>query len=493
MNRSNWRTSTSIRALPIACFVLSAFGAIALPATVGAQDKPPAKTVLHALQDAFASVAEEVEPAVVTITARKTVRPVLGTPSLEEGDDPLRGTPLGRGRSSRPFRALGTGSGVIISTEGWILTNDHVIGGAEKVTVRLIDGREFEGTVRRDFRSDLALIKIEGSNLRAARLGDSDKVKIGHWAIAIGSPFRYEGTFSVGVVSSLFRRQEIRSSTGVSRVYPSMIQTDAAINPGNSGGPLLNLDGEVIGINTAIESDSGGSVGIGFAIPINAARFVADQLKTSGKVVYGYLGIDPGTVTPRLASAYQVSNGALVQGDPSEESPAAKAGLQADDVITEIEGKPVRNELDLRTIVSRIRPGTTIAIVYVRNGTEKKTTATIAEAPTLIDEGVTGATPGKVNLGIEVASISPDSLKKIGLDEKIQGVTIKSLDSGSPVSESEMEKGDIILKVNDHPTPNVEAFKKATSSANPGNVLRVLWTGKRGKATVKRVAIVIVD
>ncbi len=463
------------------------------PATAGAQEKTPAKAALYALQDAFTSVAEEVEPAVVTITARKTVRPVLGTSAQEDAEDPLRGTPLGRGRNPRAFRAQGTGSGVIISTDGWILTNDHVVGGAEKVTVRLIDGREFEGTVRRDYRSDLALIRIEGTNLQAARLGDSDKVKIGHWAIAIGSPFRYEGTFSVGVVSSLFRRQEIRSSTGVSRVYPSMIQTDAAINPGNSGGPLLNLEGEVIGINTAIESDSGGSVGIGFAIPINAARFVADQLRARGKVVYGYLGIDPGTVTPRLASAYQVSNGALVQGDPAEESPAAKAGLQADDVITEIEGKPVRNELDLRTMVSRILPGTTIGIVYVRNGTEKKTTAIIAEAPALADEGVSSAPPGKVNLGIEVSPVSADGLKKIGLDEKIQGVSIKSLDTGSAISESEMEKGDVILKVNDLPTPNADAFKKATSSVKTGDVLRVLWTGKRGKTTVKRVAIVIVD
>src|SRR5688572_20909472 len=310
MNQSIRRTSTTILALVAASL-------FAMSGAVLAQDKP-AKAALYALQDAFSAVAEEVEPAVVTITARKTVRPVLGTAAPEE-DDPLRGTPLGRGRNPRAFRAQGTGSGVIISSDGWILTNDHVVGGAEKVTVRLIDGREFEGTVRRDYRSDLALIKIEGSDLRAARLGDSDKVKIGHWAIAIGSPFRYEGTFSVGVVSSLFRRQEIRSSSGVSRVYPSMIQTDAAINPGNSGGPLLNLEGEVIGINTAIESDSGGSVGIGFAIPINAARFVADQLKAKGKVVYGYLGIDPGTVTPRLAGAYQVSNGALVQGDPAEE------------------------------------------------------------------------------------------------------------------------------------------------------------------------------
>ena len=466
--------------------------AFAPPKAMG-QEKGPDKAILHALQNAFAAVAEEVEPAVVTVIARKTVRPTAGVPSREEDEDILRGGPLGRVRPPRSFRAQGTGSGVIISTDGWILTNDHVVGGAEKVTIRLIDGREFEGTVRRDYRSDLAMIKIEGSGFRAARLGDSDKVKVGHWAIAIGSPFRYEGSFSVGVISFLSRPQQIRTGGGGSRVYPSMIQTDAAINPGSSGGPLLNLEGEVIGINTAIESDSGGSVGIGFSIPINAARHVANQLREKGKVTYGYLGIEPGTVTPRLASAYQVSNGALVIGDPQEDSPAAKAGIQAEDVITEIDGKPIRSELDLRTIVSLVTPGTSIAITFVRGGTEKKTKATIAEDTRFANEGSSAPPSAKGTLGVDVAAVNAEGLRKTGLDGKIQGVLVKSLDSGSAISESELEKGDVILKVNDASTPNVEAFKKAIENVSPGDILRVLWTGKRGSATVRRIAIIIVD
>jgi serine protease Do len=271
-----------------------------------------------------------------------------------------------------------------------------------------------------------------------------------------------------------------------------MIQTDAAINPGNSGGPLLNIEGEVVGINTAIESDSGGSVGIGFAIPINSARLVADQLRDKGKVIYGYLGIDPGTVTPRLASAYGVPNGALVQGDPTDDSPAAKAGIQADDVITEIDGKRIAGELDLRTVISRVLPGTTVNITYVRDGVEKKTRTTIVEAPEYAAEGAS-APDSKYDPGMEVAVATAEGLKKAGLSEKLQGVMIKSIEPGSSIAESEMAKGDIILRINGLLTPTVEAFKQAVQSLKSGDVMRILWTGKRGRSTARRVAIVIAD
>jgi serine protease Do len=458
-----------------------------------AQEQKPGRVLVAALQEAFVSVADEVEPAVVTVTAKKTVRPK--SKSSTDEDDSLLLDPFGRPSTGRPFRSEGTGSGVIISPDGWVLTNDHVVGGADKVTVKLRDGREFDGTVRRDYRSDLALVKLNASDLPMAKLGDSDKVKIGQWAIAIGSPYRYEGSFSVGVVSSLGRRQEIRdrSGEGEGRLYPDMIQTDAAINPGNSGGPLVNIDGEVIAINTAIESETGGSVGIGFAIPINSAKFVIEQLKTKGKVSYGYMGVDPDTVTPRLASAYKVTGGALVRSEPLENSPAAKAGIHVDDVITEIDGKAIKNELDLRTTVSRIAPGSTVSVTYVRAGEEKTAKATISEAPPA--RVTKRETPTvQASLGIEVATVTPEQAGKVGVSSaKPEGVGVKALDSGLAVSETEMRVGDVIVKVNDVPTPTVEAFKKATDKLKSGDIVRVVYLGRRVSDIVKRVAIVTVD
>lgn len=461
------------------------------PVRAAAQDKATGRSTLNLLQDSFVNIADEVEPTVVTVTARRTIKPRPGATAPDADDDILGGIPLNRGRQPRSFRAQGTGTGVILSTDGWILTNDHVIGGADKVTIKLHDGREFDGIVRRDYRSDLALVKINASDLRPARLGDSDKTKIGQWAIAIGSPYRYEGSFSVGVISSLLRKQEI-SSSGNFRLYPSMIQTDAAINPGNSGGPLVNIDGEVVGINTAIESEGGGSVGIGFAIPINAAKFVIEELKAKGKVTYGYLGVNPDTITPRLAMAYRVSDGALVQDEPPADSPAANCGIHAGDVITEIDGKPIHSELDLRSTVARMRPGTKVNIALVRDGTEKRVKAEIAELPAIQDPEAP-ALPAKPTLGIEAQAISADLARKAGLNESAMGVVVKSIDGGSPAGESEIRVGDVILKINDSPITNLDDFKKASDSLKTGEVVRILWAGRRGPGTTRRVANVKMD
>jgi serine protease Do len=260
-----------LRKLAYGCGLLTLAAGLALQSTPAGGQRTsgdaaaPAAShaYLSGVQDSFASIADELEPAVVTILSARTIRAA--------GQDGGAG---GSHAQPNPFsqprihRSVGTGSGVIITPDGWVLTNDHVVGGADRVTVRLHDGREFTGDVRRDEKSDLALVRISApAPLPAARLGDSDKIKVGHWAIAIGSPYRFEGSLSVGVISSLYRSQQILDIGGSSpmRYYPNMIQTDAAINPGNSGGPLCNIDGEVIGINTAIESESGGSIGIGFA------------------------------------------------------------------------------------------------------------------------------------------------------------------------------------------------------------------------------------
>ena len=269
--------------------------------------KPPVQPPVQALelQNAFEQVADHLNPSIVFIRSRQAAKAVRATGGDEE-DTPFNfpgipGAPNGRGfrmgpQSGRPSYA--SGSGVIVRGDGYILTNDHVVQGADKVTVELSDGREFTGQVKRDFRSDLALIKIDATGLPPAELADSDRVKVGQWAIAFGAPFGQElrNSMTVGIVSALKRNQDIGSGSE-GRHYSGLIQTDASINPGNSGGPLVDVYGRVIGINVAIESPSGGNVGIGFTIPANTARFVMEQLITKGSVTRGYLGLAPKALT----------------------------------------------------------------------------------------------------------------------------------------------------------------------------------------------------
>ena len=477
----------------MASVFLSLTGLLMSETNAVAQGSKQAQIVISSLQDAFVNVADTVEPAVVTVTSKKIVKPQTQGDTSQDDTNPFGDFSLGRNR--RGYRSQGTGSGVIISSDGWILTNDHVIGGADRVTVKLHDGREYEGVVRRDYRSDLALIKVNASGLPSARLGDSDKVKTGMWAIAIGSPFRYEGSFSVGVVSSLKRQQIIRDRTepGGGRLYPDMIQTDAAINPGNSGGPLVNIDGEVIAINTAIESESGGSVGIGFAIPINAAKFVINQLQTKGSVTYGYLGIEPDTVTAKLAEIYKVGAGALVKSEPSQSSPAGKAGIHVDDVIIQVQDKAIRDEVDFRNTISRISPGTEISLTVYRGGTLKKILATLSDAPAQ-KPVVADAADQKVNFGVVVEALTQDQATRVGLTNINEGVVVKNLDRSSSAGETEIVDGDVILKINDKVTPDVETFKKVTNSLKSGDVVRIIYAGKRFQTEhFKRVAIFTLD
>lgn len=452
-----------------------ALGCLALlgSVTVQAQEKgaPPRAGVatLASLQDAFADVADAIEPAVVTVFSTKTLR---GSDELPQG---LNGLERGVRRST------GTGSGVIIRKEGWILTNDHVVGGADKVSVKLHDGREFSGTVIRDIRSDLALIKISSpGDLPFAHLGDSDKVKIGHWAIAVGSPYRFEGSFSVGVISSLNRLQRIADgSGGRDRLYPNMMQTDAAINPGNSGGPLCNINGDVIAINTAIESDhtgnGGGSIGIGFAIPINTAKFVIDQLLTKGRVSYGYLGVAPKTVSPRQASTLNVAYGALIDTDPTAGSPADTAGLKVGDVVTAVDNRVIHTEADLRIIIAQTAPSTKVQLTVVRDGKVLPLTATVKEADPQVIETEKPAKGAKAKLGIEVQPVTKHLAEQTGFAAD-QGVLIKAIDTSSAASDNEeLSEGYLILKVNSIDTPTVAAFQNAVKGLKSGDMVKIVY------------------
>ncbi len=454
---------------------ISARPAIAQAASGGS------KAALTGLQDAFIDIADEVEPTVVTISASKAVQ------------EPDRET---RPRNSRSApRSVGTGTGLIVRKDGWILTNDHVVAGADRVTVRLHDGRDLPATVLRDPKSDLALVKIDISDsLPVARLGDSDKVHIGQWAIAIGSPYRFEGSLSVGVISSLLRRQEIDEAGFGSRgrLYPNMIQTDAAINPGNSGGPLCNISGEVIGINTAIQSpqSQGGSVGIGFAIPINTAKYVVSQLLSKGKVVYGFLGVSPTTVTARHAIALKVDSGALVFRDPTEGSPAAKAGLKAGDVIVAIAGKPVKSEIDLRTIVSQTPPSTVIAIKFVRDGSPSSTSAVLDKAE---DEPLSNGSISttKPSLGFEVEKLTDKLADDVRIPKNTPGVFVKAIDpNSSAADDDDLIEGSVILRINDQATPNIEAYNKAISMLKSGDQVRVSYLrAERNEGPVRRFTV----
>ena len=475
--------SARLASLALAAVLSASTVAGASPSRVSSTDdassRGQSKTILANLQGAFSNIAEELEPTVVTVSISKAVH------NDKEGESggavPRNVFPQGRA----PKSMKGTGSGVIIRKDGWILTNDHVVSGADRVTVKLNDGREFVGTVRRDYRSDLALIKIESPTpLPAARLGDSDTTRIGHWAIAIGSPYRYEGSFSVGVISSLFRQQSISDpeSRGAPRLYPTLLQTDAAINPGNSGGPLVNINGEVIGINTAIESEGGGNIGIAFAIPINAAKFVVEQLMTKGKVSYGLLGVTPKNVTPRQALAFGVSEGAWIGDEPLEDGPAGKAGLHAGDVITAINGKPIHGELDLRTIISHTQPFTSVDITYLRDRKSRTTKVTLTEAVAPQTDLPRPKDSAKASLGFDVLPITDKLAATVGLPSNVTGVVIKSIDlTGSAADVDELSEGAVVIKVNDTNTPTMAAYRTAIDGLKSGDQVRVVFHNRNGK------------
>jgi serine protease Do len=413
-----------------------------------AMSAPPAAVI--DLQNAFTNVADGVRPAVVSITSRMTVRPSAGTPDLDFGQFGPGG-PEGPGfRMAPPVprTAVGTGSGFIVRNDGWILTNDHVVGGADSVTVRLDDGREFKGDVKRDPRSDLAVVKIDASNLPTLQLADSTAVKVGQWAIAFGSPFGLEDTMTVGIVSALGRESAIGGrGQDEARFYPNLIQTDASINPGNSGGPLLDINGHVMGVNVAIGSPTGGNVGIGFAIPANTASYVMEQLITKGAVTRGYLGFAPANLSPADQTRYGVKDGALV-AMVEEGSPAAKAGLQVEDVVTAVNGKPIRNSLDLRDAIARATPGQPIQLTVFRSGKEQTLNATVGEIPGANKTAEAPAAPTQGRLGVQVADLTPEIAKQLNMPEGTKGVVVGGVQPGSPAFEAGLRQGDVLLRIN---------------------------------------------
>ena len=460
--------------------------------TTGAVSKAEALGAAEAMESAFVRVAEEVSPAVVTIYARKTVsRPNFRLEIPDNFPFPFDFRRGGRSPETVPIPTRGVGSGVIVRSDGYILTNDHVVAGAERVEVVLSDGRRLEGKVLRDFRSDIAVVKVNATGLPTARLGDSDAVRVGQWAIALGSPFGKENTMTVGVVSALGRREAIGSIIQGQRYYPNLIQTDASINPGNSGGPLLNIRGEVIGINTAIESPTGSFAGIGFAVPINTARFVMEQLITRGKVVRGFLGVMPADVTPEDAQRLKVKQGALITS-VTEGSPAAQAGIQVEDVVVEYNGKPVKGEVDFRDLVARTEPGTVVPVKVVRNGREMTLRVKVGEAPEVDEQKGQRGQPQESGrkLGISIERLTPELAERYKLPRSTQGVVITEVVPGSAADDAGLSVGDVILQVDGQRVSSVDEVHRIVSGHKSGDtIIFIVRTNTDEGSITRRVRV----
>jgi len=449
------------------------------------------------LSEAFNTAAEIAMPSVVTISSKTKTHPVVKNRGqnlpFKGGDNPFKGTPFedffnGRGLEDMNPRQMprreGMGSGVIVDASGIVLTNNHVVEGADEVTVHLADGREFKGEdIKTDEHSDLAVVRIHGAGtLPAAPLGDSDKLKIGDWVIAIGNPFGLEQTVSAGIISGLGR--ELSESSHAKRT--KYLQTDAAINPGNSGGPLVNLNGEVIGINTAIATNNGSFQGIGFAIPSNQVKWVMGQLIKKGSVERAYLGVGISEISPEMAKKFGAQRGeGVLVAEVYPKSPAAQAGLEAGDVITKFAGQKVKNPRDLQEVVERAALGSTQQIEILRNGKTESLPVVAKALPkdfctiilnTRTDQGSNKNSDAfdAQDLGIEVSEMTPDQAEELGF-KGYTGVLITRVDPDKVAADQGLREGMLIMKVGRAAVKNVSDFKAALKgeSIKDGIVLHV--------------------
>ena len=435
---------------------------VALPGLAGAQEQGLEN--LRQTGQAFRTVAKKVSPAVVFIQVEKTADQQQMIPFGSPFNGPFGdeffhrffGTPPdGHGSGKMPKRMIqGQGSGFIISPDGLIMTNNHVVGDADKVTVRLLDGREFKAKViGTDPPTDVAVIKIDAHDLPVLPLGDSDKLEVGDWVLAVGNPFGLSHTLTAGIVSA-----KGRSGIGIND-YENFIQTDAAINPGNSGGPLVDLDGKAVGINTAIFSRSGGYMGIGFAIPINMAKKIRDQLVETGTVTRGQLGVYIQDVTEDLAQSFGLkeAKGILVS-KVIDGSPAAKAGLQRGDVLLKADGRPVGKVNEFRNAIAMTTPGTVVHLDILRGGKPLQVKVTIGKRKS--EEGSSETAVEKTGTyGLSLQALTPDLAAQLGYENEA-GVLVADVEDGSPADAAGIQQGDLILEINRKAVTNPEAARK---------------------------------
>ncbi|MBL7114177.1 MAG: DegQ family serine endoprotease [Kiritimatiellae bacterium] len=383
-------------------------------------------------------------------------------------------------RQPRHYRQMGQGSGFLISKDGDILTNNHVVGDADRITVTLHDGRKFQAEkVGSDAKSEVAVIRIKGDDFPFLTLGDSDVLEIGEWVIAVGNPFGLTETVTAGIVSA-----KGRSNIGIAD-YENFIQTDAAINPGNSGGPLLNIRGEVIGVNTAIYSQSGGYMGIGFAIPINMARSIKDQLLTNGKVVRGYLGVYIQTVDKDMASSFglDAAEGILIS-QVMEDSAAEKSGLKEGDIITHVDGKKVKETGTFRNSIAALSPGTEVKLTLFRDRKKKTIKAVTGELPGEEPEATETAADTTEKIGLSVTELTPEIARQLRLDQETKGVLITEVKLGGAAWNAGLRQGMLVTSVNRQNIDTLESFNQALADASDAEVILLKITDGRGSRYV---------
>ena len=462
--------------------------------SVVADNQDPAIASAIEIGKGFTAVTKRVEPAVVFIKATKQqlmsnnmqgfgdlqgqipdelLRRFFGDnmPHMQTPQQPPQSMPM-----------VGQGSGFIISEDGYILTNNHVVGGADKLEVKLADGRELPAKlVGTDPHTDVAVIKIDAKNLPVLPMGDSDKLEPGEWVLAIGSPFGLTGTVTSGIVSATGR-----SSMGITD-YENFIQTDAAINPGNSGGPLVNLQGQAVGINTAILSRSGGYNGIGFAIPMSMAKSIVTQLIERGSVTRGYLGVMIQQLTPELAKSFKItdSHGVLI-GDVSAGGPGAAAGLQSGDVVVKLDGKPVEDLTTFRNQVALIKPDTKATLTVIRNGESKDIVVTVGTLP---DQDVASVQNSSAtnSLGLAVQTLDAQLAEKLGVKAD-SGVVITEVVPGSEADNQGLQSGMIIKQVDHAKVKNAKEFADAVKAGkDAGSVLLLVQQGEHTRFVVLKL------
>ncbi len=427
----------------------------------------------------FADLVEKLKPSVVNISTTSVVKPRgfrEQQPRAPFGEnDPFEEffRKFFEGAPRHEYKRQGLGSGFIISEDGYVVTNYHVVEKAVDISVILENGDKYEGKViGKDPKTDLAVVKFEPKGkLQAVSFGNSDDLRIGDWVLAIGNPFGLGYTVTAGIVSAKGR------SLGLG-AYDDFIQTDASLNPGNSGGPLFNLNGEVVGVNTAIVAQG---QGIGFAIPIKMAEFVIGQLKGGGKVVRGWLGVYVQELTPEIASGLSLNedDGVLVS-DVTPGSPADKAGIKRGDVVVEFEGKKIDDVSDLTSMAAVAEPGTEVKIKLIHDGKPRDVTVKLAEAP---DEGVPAEAEEKAeeHLGLSVKDINPQIARRFNLDAD-KGVIITEVADGSPAEDAGLRPGDIILEIDKKGITDLKQYAQAVSNAKPGSTILILV--KRADTTI---------
>ncbi len=474
----------------LATGLLGASLALAVPTVVQARDLPD-----------FTQLVEQVGPSVVNVRTTEKLKARTGNGQqldpqmleflrrfgIQPPNQPKKGqVPKGKDQApqddddgdadSAPQRR-GLGSGFIISSDGFVLTNAHVVSGADGIFVTLTDKREFKAKlIGSDVRADVAVLKIDAQSLPIVKIGDVSKLKVGEWVMAIGSPFGFDNTVTAGIVSA-----KARETGDLVR----LIQTDVAINPGNSGGPLLNMRGEVVGINSQIYSQSGGFMGISFAIPIDEVMRVAEQLRGGGKVIRGYVGVQPDDLSQEVAEAIGLGSkatGSLIRSVVAG-GPADKAGLQGGDVVTKIDGKTIENTPELRRAIAAVKPGGKVAMQIFRRGAYKDLTLTVAEMPsdaqalaTEDEESKIQSATALASLGLEVSELSDAQKKELKVSS---GLLVQSVDG--PAARVGLREGDLILAINNQEIAGIKQAQALLAKAEKNKPVNVLV--RRGEIT----------